>query len=279
MKIALGALLLTIWLLQTPATKNHNGQATANNSSQSRKTAEIEEARPRPSVIHQTVYNCEPSKPEDKTQTAKAVDQSHHWIERVNAISTVIIALFAVVTAVAVLVQVQSARNTDRAWIIVSPTDATPEIGFIPNPGDPLNTPGRDKPNIFTCSIKNTGNTPARLVNSAVIYRKIDRLEDIPKEPQYGQRGPFGDFALVKEDSMGAVAFLQPDVTLTRSEASAVQAQQCFLYAYGVVSYRDVFGRSHETRFGYVYHAPLGGDPIPRGFRREKLPLEYNRAT
>jgi hypothetical protein len=31
--------------------------------------------------------------------------------------------------------------------------------------------------------------------------------------------------------------------------------------------------------FGCIDHFPLGGDPIPAGFRREKMPSAYNRAT
>jgi hypothetical protein len=78
---------------------------------------------------------------------------------------------------------------------------------------------------------------------------------------------------------MGFAAYLEPHAILPKSEADAVSRQEAFLYAFGKVVYRDVYDRMHETRFGYVYHFPLGGDPVERGFRREGLPPSYNRAT
>jgi hypothetical protein len=113
----------------------------------------------------------------------------------------------------------------------------------------------------------------------AVVYRQIGRLEDIPKEPEYGHRGPLNELPLVKGDSFGVVAFLEPDSILTKQNMIAIGTARQFLYAYGVVAYQDVFGKEHETRFGYVYHFPQGGDPRPIGFRRDGLPSAYNRAT
>lgn len=55
-------------------------------------------------------------------------------------------------------------RNSERAWIIASPIELAPVLGFIPGPGDSLTDPGRAKRNVFMCAYKNTGRTPARLV-------------------------------------------------------------------------------------------------------------------
>jgi hypothetical protein len=87
------------------------------------------------------------------------------------------------------------------------------------------------------------------------------------------------EFVLVKGDSFSAFAFLQPNISLTVAQFRDVQNRNAYLYAYGIVIYKDVFGTSHETRFGYLYFIPLGGDPRPAGFRREELPSAYNRAT
>lgn len=169
--------------------------------------------------------------------------------------------------------------DAERAWIIASPAQNAPEIGFIPPPNHPPELDGADTSNYFSVAFKNTGKTPAKLTDSAVMYRLFNNLNEIPPEPNYGPRGTLGDIPLSTGDSLGAFAFLQPNTILTYDVAQAVFRQGAFLLAYGIVSYRDVFEREHETRFGYIYHFPQGGDPTPAGFRREKVPAAYNRAT
>ena len=48
---------------------------------------------------------------------------------------------------------------------------------------------------------------------------------------------------------------LSPIPTMTQAHIEAVQNGKEFLYAFGIVKYRDVYGEPHETRFGYFYHA------------------------
>lgn len=40
---------------------------------------------------------------------------------------------------------------------------------------------------------------------------------------------------------------------MTQAQIEAVQNKNDFLYAFGIVKYRDVYGNPHETRFGYLY--------------------------
>jgi len=75
------------------------------------------------------------------------------------------------------------------------------------------------------------------------------------------------------------VAFLEPDIILKKNDFDAVHNRKAFLYAFGILVYRDVYGRLHETRFGYVYYFPHVGDLRNKGFRREGLPPAYNQAT
>jgi hypothetical protein len=44
-----------------------------------------------------------------------------------------------------------------------------------------LHLTGVGQRNVVSLSLKNTGNTPAKLVETAILYRKVDRLESIPK--------------------------------------------------------------------------------------------------
>jgi hypothetical protein len=165
------------------------------------------------------------------------------------------------------------------AWVTASPAINSPALGFVRDAGDALEVPFNDAPNRFIVAFKNNGNTPAELLDVAVVYRMIDRLADLPEDPDYGQKGSFQRLTLVKGDSVGSYAFLRPDIILQRRQAVAVQQQQSFLCAYGIITYEDAFGRPHETRFGFVYHFPLGGDPRPAGFTREGISPKYNGAT
>lgn len=178
--------------------------------------------------------------------------------------------------------QTETTRDTERAWVIANPVDNAPVIGFVPSEGAgnlELHLVGVGQRNVVSFSFKSTGNTPARLVEMATFYRKVDRLEDIPKEPNYGERVLLNDLPLVTGDSIGVVQFLEPSPILPKAEADALRRQEAFLYAFGILVYRDVYNRLHETRFGFVYHFPLGGDPRQQGFRRELMPPAYNRAT
>jgi hypothetical protein len=178
--------------------------------------------------------------------------------------------------------QTETTRDTERAWVIANPVENAPVVGFVPSEGAgnlELHLVGVGQRNVVSFSFKSTGNTPARLVEMATLYRKVDRLEDIPKEPSYGERTSLNDLPLVTGDSLGVVQFLEPSAILSKAEADAVWRKEAFLYAFGIVVYRDVYNRLHETRFGFVYHFPLGGDPRQPGFHRELMPAAYNYAT
>jgi hypothetical protein len=231
-------------------------------------------------VVQQT---CDSISTDEKpqSQARKASDQPHDWIDKLNAFSTLIIAVFTVLLFGGVAVQISTSRDTERAWVIANPTDNAPVVGFIPSGESNLEgrLVGANKRNIFGCSFKTTGNSPARLVETAIRYYKVDKLEDIPREPDYGARIPLNDLPLVPGDSIGFVQLLEPSAILNRTDSAQVGRQECFLYAFGIMVYRDAYKRLHETRFGFVYHFPLDGDPRDKGFRRDGLPEAYNRAT
>ena len=116
-------------------------------------------------------------------------------------------------------------------------------------------------------------------METAILYQKVDTLEDIPKEPKYGERTPLHDLPLVTGDSIRFEQALEPSPILSKPEADAIWHREAFLYTFGIVVYRDVYNRLHETRFGLLYHYPLGGDPRQKGFRRELMPAAYNCTT
>jgi hypothetical protein len=75
-------------------------------------------------------------------------------------------------------------------------------------------------------------------------------------EPDFGEIDT-EQFFLLPNSEMAATAILSPESgVLTKAEVTAIQDGKEFLYAYGVVKYRDVYDRSHETHFGYAYRTP-----------------------
>lgn len=206
----------------------------------------------------------------------------HDVVDTLNAASTVVIAVFTFGMFVCIWMQIAATKRTERAWIIVSPLELAPPIGFVPsaNAGNIENhLVGVNQQNVFSCAIKNTGNTPAQLLKFAMSYRSVNSVSEIPATPKYGEKDDVNGLLLVKEDSVGFETVLEPNPILTKTEWDAVHAQKMTLYVFGIVAYKDVYGKSHETRFGYLYFVPQGGDRTQRGFNREKMPRAYNSAT
>ena len=118
------------------------------------------------------------------------------------------------------------------------------KLGYILDPSNPKEEDfGKDINNVAAVSFKNTGETPATLVESTLVYRHVSSLDDIPKVPEYDQKGSDNELLLVKGDSIQAIAFLQPNPLLTKAQVIALRQRKAFLYAYGAVNYKDAFGK------------------------------------
>lgn len=206
----------------------------------------------------------------------------HDLVDKLNAASTVVIAVFTCGMFVCIWMQITASKSTERAWIIVSPLEVAPPIGFVPsaNAGNiETHLVGVNQQNVFSCAIKNTGNTPAQLLKLAIAYRAVNSISEILSPPEYREKNDLNGLLLVKGDSVGFETVLEPSPILTKTEWDAVHAQRLILYAFGAINYKDVYGKAHETRFGYLYFVPQGGDRTPEGFNREKMPRAYNSAT
>src|SRR5208283_5583196 len=83
-------------------------------------------------VVLQESFNGVPSEEKHQPQTQNAPGNPHNWIDRVNAFSTLVIAVFTVLLFFAVKWQTGTTRDTERAWVIATPVDNAPVIGFIP---------------------------------------------------------------------------------------------------------------------------------------------------
>lgn len=205
----------------------------------------------------------------------------------VTAVATFILAIIALIQAKAAKLaagaadkNAQAVINSERAWVISIPIERKPELIFIPHSGTLTDMQVR---NVFAASIVNSGRTPAKILRSTLIYVRIPTLDELPIEPEYVDIITHAGLILISGgEPFGHVAFLRPSAILTQSQAQSIMNKDAFLYAYGFVEYRCVFDCSacpHESRFGYVYNFPQGGEPqVLRGFIPAG-PKAYNRYT
>jgi hypothetical protein len=203
-------------------------------------------------------------------------------VNGVLALATLIIAYLAVGQARAAKMSAEAAKgaadalmNSERAWLVVDPDPRSEpqmyDYGAGPAPR-----------NAFIFQVSNAGKTPARIVESAAKYITLSSLDDLPPRPDYGTPQRENDIVIpCQREAPGSrtgLVFLEPSSVLAPREWGAIQRQEKFVYAYGRYKYLDASGRDFRTAFGFVYHVPLGGDPRPKGWRRDG-PDPYNEFT
>jgi hypothetical protein len=169
--------------------------------------------------------------------------------------------------------------NSERAWVVVKPYKWSPEFfpkweaGDTKPEGDMGTWPISHR---FPAQITNVGRTPAQIEGIAIHYVRLStNPSQLAAEPNYGEIIS-QKVLLVPNDELAVVSTLSPDDgTLTKAQVSAIAAKKEFLYAYGIVKYRDVHEREHETRFGYLYSTP----PEYRIMKEGKIePISFDKA-
>ena len=173
--------------------------------------------------------------------------------------------------------------NGDRAWISVLPANWVPELRPVWEQGDSPEKMENPFHHAFPAIIKNVGKTPARIEKVYIHYILTQYPpKSLSEQPVYINLLEEPSFVLVPNEETPVITYLGHNGgVLTRGEIIAIQNRQAaFLYAYGMVQYKDVYDRPQETRFGYVYHFPQGGmiNIEKTGFRRGGPEL-YNRQT
>jgi hypothetical protein len=183
--------------------------------------------------------------------------------------------------------------NSERAWVTVKPYHWSPELRATWQPGDDP-VPSGEMPAevpLFSAQLCNSGKTPAQIDEVAVRYLYVKQsLSVLPEVPEHGIFSPQNGYLLVPNDNDFVVQvrlrhFDDPEqCLLKRAEIDALRGsgdRRNFLYAFGLVRYRDAYGKKRETGFGYVYDFPrpheMGADkPV---FRRDGPSTKYNKAT
>lgn len=204
----------------------------------------------------------EPAFNYNQTYTRESTQPVHGWIDFLNAISTAVVGAFTIVLAIVGIVQFLAARRAERAWI----------VPVIPDP--PTKNLGQDV--AIRWQVENRGRTPAWMTSLGSAARIIKAGDELPKEPEYTMAGPFTKEGTV----LSPEAKASRGVTIPAANMDAVeQGEQYLLYIFGIVTYRDIFGGEHETRYCFRFKPGLTkSDPAPRDFYVDG-PANYNRAT
>jgi len=122
-------------------------------------------------------------------------------------------------------------------------------------------------------TFKNFGNSPAWCITLGGRFKAFAKADDLLGEPDYGNIDDIETYGIVLPPGEER-EILNITHQGAEEEFSAVVAGELFWFAYGFFRYRDIFGRTHETRFCY---ASSGGRAIH--FRPHQAPPAYNRHT
>lgn len=178
---------------------------------------------------------------EMKRSGSAATDQTWQAIGNINWLARTMDASVKQSQA-ALQASIDASRNDQRAWVGVEGFDGKAEI---------------DKRLIITVALKNTGKTPAINLTVSENATPVDAgkeppLIDIPVEHSQGMLFPNQLYTVpLNVTSRRTQGLDAHDYQLITSGAVVI-------YAYGTITYSDVFGRKHWTKF-CSYLAPGGG--------------------
>jgi hypothetical protein len=234
-KLILAVILAVIQATPPPSASQHVKETS---KTQQIQEPEAPKTNPAPNPLStKNVLYSRPSEVSRQGQGNNPAYDPHTWLDRLNGFSTLVIAIFAVLTCIAVAYQVKTARRTDRAWMVTF----EPEILFD----------GATSNVFYRCKITNIGRTPSRIVETGIGFGTATDLSQLPSPPAYTERIQYNRIVVAPDDSISMRIELCPP--LSREDAQSIQAGKLFLYAYGFVRYLDVFGsrkrHTKETRF------------------------------
>jgi len=192
----------------------------------------------------------------------------HDWIDQVNAVSTLVIALFTVLMFIVVLNQLRTSKDTERSWVMPkltrdSQTSTLLSEGTSSEHGKITSVTTTA---FVSLTLKNDGRSPVWVKHLQARMVLLDSVQKLPKKPELNHDDiqnwyppPFADGG---EESV--------HLCLTAS-GSQVAKEVCVIY--GKIAYLDIFRKERFSTFGYVIRS--GGSTVDR---LQSHP-EYNRNT
>jgi hypothetical protein len=209
-----------------------------------------------PTIQYNQTYN------EDAHKPAK---QTHDAIDLLNALSTAVVGVFTVVLAFVAYRQYIATRTAERAWLVCQAPDPLPTY-----------TGGNVA---IRWVVENKGRTPAWMTSLGSAASIIKAGDELPATPPYTMAGPFTREGTVLPPKGKASRGVEIPAANMAAVEHGHQGQDYFLYVFGIVGYRDIFGRTHETRYCFRFKTgPTTADPAPRDFYVDG-PSSYSRAT
>ena len=142
------------------------------------------------------------------------------------------------------------------------------DLQAMPKAGSPV------VPNAETKFI-NFGRTPAWITHSAERLIVV-KVSELPIEPAYKfEAAPAG--AVIASNGFHKTGKYLETGGLSDDQMREIQLKNSEVIYYGCLKYHDLFDKTHETRFCFVYNMPAGFDHY-KGFRLGG-PESYNRQT
>jgi hypothetical protein len=181
----------------------------------------------------------------------------HDWVDRLNATSTFVIAVFTVFMFLAVRAQIHTSQNTERAWVMT-------EVIWDTAGGYLLQINNSQMAVDVKVLCKNEGQSPCWIKEIRLKFEVPQK--PLPKEPVI-ESGDVDDWRAQRPLGVGQEIGLKwsPIANgLIREGREGV--------LYGVVTYRDIFDKERTTTFGYSVGL------LNRLVRLKDYP-EYNKNT
>jgi hypothetical protein len=170
----------------------------------------------------------------------------------------------ATISAAAAKASADALKNSERSWVLARVDDT----------GLRERLELRDSVTRLVCNVQNCGKTLALLESLSVKMDRVEKIDSLPEEPDYGSPDVW-----INGLPLAPNGFTQRMFYLTFLDRSSVEQSANFLYLYGQVIYRDVYGDRHETRFCYRFRPRWReADPQTAGFEFGGPP-SYNQAT
>jgi len=159
--------------------------------------------------------------------------------------------------------------NSERAWVLV-------EIGELP---DFQPNPGMLEILWIRPTVRNYGNTIARIKKIRAVVRLVPDGDTLPLQPEY----PIGQGV----DIQGINLIVPPATTaqpiklgVNGDEFTQVRQSKTFLYLHGFIEYLDLSNSQRRTAFCFYYAIRGGYSPDPTRFYLElTAPPGYNDYT
>ncbi|HET9280486.1 MAG TPA: hypothetical protein VFR24_00850 [Candidatus Angelobacter sp.] len=263
-------LLLLLLFVQLPPAAQHGHKAKKVANVQQQDTPK---QQPSPSVTPFQNPDSQPSPTNTNNSQTDAKKNIRDWI---NAFSTAVIACLTLLTVIVIARQLRATHRQERAWVVIEEMAIPDELSHW-ELSFPVNV---ELKYVF----KNYGSTPARLTESRFVFTLIDRIEDLPTSPDYGEKQPYPNFPkdggiMVPGATIPLTATFQGanGAELTNEILVAIRDGSKCLVAYGFIKYRDAFHKRHETRFCHKYVVEKRGINFFSGDFLIAGPPAYNR--